>query len=422
MQIQPNTEPLEDTEPGTDVKTADPGERGAVRRVLGRRWLWVCSVLLLLGLAYYAWPKASRRPTSARSAARSGNGAPTPAIPVVAARASRGDIGVEIPALGSVTALHTVTVKTLVDGELLDVLYKEGQLVRKGNLLAQIDPRPFQAQLLQAQGTLARDQALLENARIDLQRYEELAPHNAVPEQQVATQKALVAQDIGVVKTDEGQVATAKLNILYSRIKAPLSGRVGLRLVDPGNIVHAADTNGLLVITQIQPISVIFTIPEDQVPTVMKKMAARQRVPASAYDRANRSKLAEGALTSLDNQIDPTTGTLRLRATFDNRDNALFPNQFVNVRLLVDQKRGVTVVPSAVLQRNSNGTYVYLVKPDSTVTVRNVTVGATEAGQTEITSGLSPDDIVVMTGTDKLQEGTKVTATFPSEQTQTKAP
>jgi membrane fusion protein, multidrug efflux system len=420
VQIQPKTNPVENgTERDTSVKSPLDGKPATTRKSPGRRWVWLCSFLLLVGAAYYAWPKAARKPAAARGGARAGNPAAS-AIPVVVARAERGDIGIEISGLGAVTPLHTVTVKSRVDGELMEVRYQEGQLVRQGNLLAQIDPRPFEAQLLQAQGQLARDQSLLENARIDLQRYQELAPHNAVPQQQVATQKALVAQYMGAVKTDEGQIASTKLNILYCRITAPVSGRVGLRLVDPGNIVHATDQNGLLVITEVQPISVIFTIPEDQVPTVVRKMAARQRPQVSAYDRANQAKLAQGLLTSLDNQIDPTTGTLKLRATFDNHDGALFPNQFVNVRLLVDEKHGVTTVPTAALQRNSNGAYVYLVKADSTVTVRNVSVGASEAGQTEITSGLSPGDVVVMTGTDKLQEGSKVSSTFASDQSQVK--
>jgi multidrug efflux system membrane fusion protein len=271
--------------------------------------------------------------------------------------------------------------------------------------------------LTQAEGQLIRDQALLDNARIDLDRYQTLLTQNAVPEQQLATQKALVQQDEGAVKTDQGQIDSAKLNLVYCHITAPITGRVGLRLVDPGNIVHAADTNGLLVITQIQPISVIFPIAEDQLPVVLQKMRAGERLGVDAYDR-EKKKLATGWLTTLDNQIDPTTGTVKIRATFDNKDNALFPNQFVNARLLVEVKHGVTLVHTAAVQRNSQITYVYLVKSDSTVTVRPITVGTTEGDDAEVSSGLAPGDVVVMTGVDKLQEGSKVRVQTYGEGTQ----
>ncbi len=380
-----------------------------------RRWLWAVIAVLALGGGYLLWHRGSATTAGGGLAAARGSFRGPVVIPVVAAKAQQGDINVELAGLGTVTPIYTVTVKTRVDGELMQVLYKEGQTVHQGQLLAQIDPRPYQVQLTQAEGQLAKDQSTLDNARIDLQRYETLVPHHAVPEQQVATQKALVQQLEGAVKTEQGQIAAAKLNLAYCQITAPVTGRVGLRLVDPGNIVHASDQNGLLVITQIQPISVIFTIPEDQVPAVLHRMQTGERLSAAVYDRDNKTKLAQGTLTTLDNQIDPTTGTLRLRATFDNRDNALFPNQFVNVRLLVEQKHGVTKVPTAVIQRNADTTYVYLVKPDSTVTVRNVGVGTTEGDQTEITSGLSLGDVVVMTGVDKLQEGSKVAVHLAGE-------
>ena len=339
------------------------------------------------------------------------------AIPVVAAKARKGDIGVYITGLGTVTPIHTVAVNSRVDGQLVNIFYREGDYVRQGNSLVEIDPRPFEVQLAQAEGQLIKDQAALDNARIDLSRYQTLVTHNAIPEQQLATQKATVEQDEGVVKTDQAAIANAKLNLTYCHITAPITGRIGLRLVDPGNMVHASDVSPLLVITQIQPISVIFTIPEDHVPIVRQKMHAGQRLEVDAYDRDMKAKLAEGSLTTLDNQIDQTTGTLKLRATFNNSDNALFPNQFVNARLLVEEKHGVTLVPSAVIQRNSQMAYVYLVKPDSSVTVRPVTVGTTEGDQSEIVSGLSPNDDVDMTGVDKLQEGSNVTVQFPKEQT-----
>lgn len=332
-------------------------------------------------------------------------------VPVVGAKAHRGNIPVYFTGLGAVTPIYTVTVRSRVDGELMQVYYKEGDLVHKGDPLVEIDPRPYQVQLSQAEGQLMKDQSQLENSRVDLARYKTLLTQNAVPEQQVVTQQALVTQNEGIVKTDQAMIDSAKLNIIYCHITAPITGRIGLRLVDPGNIVHAADTNGLLVITQIQPMSVIFTLPEDQLPEVLRRLRLGQHLRVEADDRSN-NKLAEGVLETVDNQIDPTTGTLRLRANFANKDNALFPNQFVNVRLLVQLKQGVTLLPSAAIQRNSQNTYVFLVKPDSTVTVRTITTGTVEGDETEVTSGLSPGDAVVMTGVDKLQEGTKVAVHF----------
>jgi len=337
------------------------------------------------------------------------------AVPVVAVQARKGDIGVYITGLGSVMPIYTVTVKSRVDGQLMSVHYKEGDLVHAGDLMVEIDPRPYQVQLEQAEGQLARDEATLNNARVDLDRYQKLMAQNAIPEQQLATQKATVAQDEGIVKSDQGQIDSAKLNLVYCSIKAPITGRVGLRLVDPGNIVHASDANGLVVITQVQPISVIFTVAEDDLPVVLRKLAAGQHLLTEAYDRANIGKIGTGTLVTVDNQIDPSTGSLRLRSDFDNSANLLFPNQFVNVRLLVEQKHGVTLVSRAVIQRTTSTTYVYVVKEDHTVTVHQITEGVTEGDNTEIKSGLAPGDIVVMTGVDKLEEGAAVNVQMADE-------
>jgi len=392
------------------AESAQPDKTKPSRR---RRWLWLSlSVLLVLGLSgYFLWSKvADAKSASAAKAAAKG----PPPIPVVAATSRKGDIGVYYSGLGAITPLATVTVRTRVDGQLMSVRYREGDTVHRGDLLVEIDDGPYQAALTQAEGELIRDQAALENARIDLVRYQQLVPQKAIPEQQLATQQATVHQDEGVVKLDEGQIKSAQVNLAYCKIAAPVTGRIGLRLVDSGNIVQAADTNGLVIITQMDPISAIFTISEDQLQVVLKKMAAGQTLEVDAYDRAAKTKLAQGSLTTLDNQIDPTTGTLKLRATFANAKGTLFPNQFINARLLVQEKHGVTLAPTAAVQHNSQATYVYVVKADSTVTVRPITIGTTEGDDSEVTSGLTPGEVLVMTGVDKLQEGTRVTAQIPS--------
>jgi multidrug efflux system membrane fusion protein len=342
-------------------------------------------------------------------------------IPVVAATARQGDIGVFLAGLGAVTPIHTVTIKTQISGYLMKVAYKEGNIVHQGDLLAEIDARPYEVMLEQAEAGLAKDRANLDNARVDLARYQTLVPLKAVPEQQLATQAAMVKQLEGIVKTDQSQIDAAKLDLIYCHIVAPITGRVGLRLVDPGNYVTPSDATGLVVITQIQPISVIFPLPEDQLPAVLKKLRAGARLRVDAYDRtgpeAGSPIIAQGWLETVDNQIDPSTASIRLRANFDNKDGALFPNQFVNVRLLVEEKRGVTLVPTAAVQRNSQTTYAYVVKADSGVTLRPITIGTTEGSDSEVTSGLAPGDVVVMTGVDKLLEGSKVRAQMYGEVT-----
>ena len=381
-----------------------------------RHWWWSVPVVVLIVVACFYWPKVKASGNARTEPAKSGKGKEASAAPpVVAARVRKGDIGVYYTGLGAVTPIYTVTVKSRVDGQLMKVLYQEGETVHQGDLLIQIDPRPYQVQLTQAEGQLQKDQANLDNARIDLVRYQTLLKQNAIPEQQLATQQATVVQDEGAVKTDQGQIDSAKLNLTYCQITAPITGRVGLRLVDPGNIVQASDTNGLVVITQMQPISVLFTIAEDQLQVVLQKMRGGQKLQADAYDRDMVKKISQGSLTTVDNQIDQTTGTIRLRATFDNAKETLFPNEFVNIRLLVEEKRGVLLIPSAAIQRNSNSTFVYLVQQDSTVTVRNIMIGTTEGDDSEITGGLQAGDVVVMTGVDQLQEGSKVTVQIPGD-------
>ena len=331
------------------------------------------------------------------------------AVTVAAATAYRGNVPVYFDGLGSVVAYYTVTVRTRVDGQLMSVHFREGEDVREGDLLAEIDPRPFQVQLEQAEGQLARDQASLANARVDLERYRTLLAEDAVPKQQLDTQGALVEQLQGALKSDQAAIDNAKLQLVYCRVTAPISGRIGLRLVDPGNIVHAGDANGLLVITELQPITVVFTLPEDSLQPVLGKLRMGVSLPVEAYNRDKTLKLASGRLLTVDNQIDQNTGTTRLKAVFENLQGTLFPNQFVNVRLLVDTLRGQVIVPSVAIQRGSQGTYVYVIKPDNTVEFRLVEAGVSEGNFTAVTQGLKAGERVVTDGAEKLQPGSTVT-------------
>ena len=369
---------------------------------LFRRWLIVVPVLCLVAFGTWAFFIKPEKAT------RNKPDPPTPMVPVVAVPASKSDIGVYLTGLGSVTPLNTVTVKSRVDGQLIEILFREGQVVSTGDLLAIVDPRPFEAQLMQAEGQMARDQALLKNAQLDLQRFQMLWEKAAIAKQQLDTQGALVHQFEGAVETDQGQIDNIKLQLVYCHITAPISGRVGLRLVDSGNIVHASDVNGLVVITQLQPITVIFPLPEDSLPQVIVRLKTGERLPVEAYDREMSKRLATGSLLTVDNQIDPTTGTVRLKAVFPNQGNELFPGQFVNARLLVDVRRGATVIPAPAIQRGPQNTFVYVVKADRTASVRPVTVGEIQGGDASIKTGLSPGELVVVDGADRLREGTRV--------------
>ena len=375
-----------------------------------RTWVWLLALCILGGTAYFviARPGGGKPAGMQQSGGKPGTNAMNRSQPVVAAAARIGDINLYLNGLGTVVPLNTVTVRTHVDGELSAVMFREGQVVRQGDVIAQIDPRPYQVQLAQAEGTMARDQALLKNAQADLERYRTLFEQDSIAKQQLDTQASLVRQYEGALKADQAQIDSAKLQLTYSRITAPIGGRLGLRQVDVGNIVHTGDTNGIVVITQLQPVTVVFTLPEDNISAVMKKLHAGQKLAVDAYDRAGKTKLASGVLLTVDNQIDPATGTIKLKAQFANDDSSLFANQFVNARMLLDVMREIILIPAAAVQRGTQGTFVYVVRDDKSVTVRMVKLGPTEGETAAIESGLSAGEVVVVDGTDKLREGAKV--------------
>lgn len=363
--------------------------------------------LLVAGAAAFFFYKKEDAPAAPVAKGKKGFD-PNRATPVLAEAARAQDVNVYVNGLGTVTPLRTVTVRSRVDGELLKVHFTEGQMVKEGQLLAEIDPRPFQVQLMQAEGQMAKDQALLANAKIDLERYETLFKQDSIAKQQVDTQAALVRQYEGSIKANQSAIQSARLQLTYSRVTAPISGRLGLRQVDEGNVVRAGDANGLVVITQLQPVSVIFSIPQDQLFYLLSHIKNNKKMPVEAWDRENRTRLATGQLVTVDNQIDPQTGTVKVKAQFPNDDSRLFPNQFVNARMLVETRRGVVTIPAAALQRGVQGMFVYVVKEDSTVTVRPVRPGPVEGARVAVDSGLAEGERVAVDGLDRLREGARV--------------
>ena len=379
-------------------------------------WIWLIAIVAAGVAGYFVyqrfWSPAAQEPAKppagkAAPGALKGGGP----IPVVAATARKGDVDIYINGLGTVTPLRTVTVRSRVEGQMMRVHFQEGQVVKEGQLLVEIDPRPFQVQLQQADGQLARDRALLANARIDLERYRTLLAQDSIAKQQVDAQESLVRQYEGVVRSDQSQVDSARLQLTYARITAPISGRTGLRLVDQGNIVRGGDATGIVVITQLTPIAVLFTVPQDALPEVVKRMQSGDELPVEAWDREQKARLGSGTLTAVDNLVDTATGTVKLKATFANDDGALFPNQFVNVKMKLDTATGQTIIPSSAIQRGGQGMFAYVVRDDDTVTARAVKLGPIDGQRVAITAGIEPGERVVVDGIDRLREGARVEVT-----------
>lgn len=399
---------MDDMTPSSMVNTATDALDSAARRGRNR---FRAAIIILIVAAIVVWIIHHSKVTQMEKAQGPFGGRDAP-VAVATAVTTSGNMDVTIPALGTVTPLATVTVKTQISGQLTQVAFKEGQMVREGDFLAQIDPRPYQAALEQSQGNLRRDQALLANARVDLKRYEGLVAEDSIAHQQLDTQAALVEQYQGTVVGDDAAVATARLNLQYAHIVSPVSGRVGLRQVDAGNYVTPQDTNGLVVVTQLQPITVIFPVPEDNASMILKRLRDGTALSVLAFDRTDTTELASGKLLTADNQIDPTTGTIKLRAQFENKDGALFANQFVNVQLLLNVLHDQIIIPTAAVHHGTaNGVstaFVYLVKSDNTVSVHPVTLGNSDGEHTAVATGLTPGDVVVTEGGDRLREGAKI--------------
>ena len=380
-----------------------------------KKALWITIGVLAAAGALAIFLLYGKQEQQTPPAGRGGKDGASRPLPVTVAIARTGDIDIVINALGTVTARNTVTIKPRVDGQLVRVAFREGQVVKIGDLLAEIDPRTFQSQLDQANGQLMRDQALLAYARLDQARYRGLLAKDSIAKQQVDAQDALVKQYEGVVQTDKALVDNAKLQLAFTRVTAPIAGRLGLRLVDTGNMVHATDSGGLVVITQTQPITVIFSIPSDNLATVISKLQADQQLAVEAWDRDDKNKLATGVLLTIDNQIDATTGTVKLKAEFTNSDNALFPNQFVNIHLRIETRHGVTLVPTSASQRGTQGTFFYVVDESKTVSLRPVVLGQISGNIVAVEKGLAPGEKVVIDGADKLRQGAKVEISSPGE-------
>lgn len=385
-----------------------------------RGLIWVVFLLLVAGVAGYAVyhagdPSTAPKAPSGGGRGGGGRGASLGPVPVVVTKVTRSSIPVVLPGLGNVSPYYTVTVKSRVDGQMMKIYFNEGELVQQGQPLIDIDPRPYQVQLEMAEATLAHDEALLANAKVDLNRYQELVKTDAIPSQQLDTQRALVAQYEATTKQDQATIDNAKLNLTYCKISAPITGVLGLRLVDPGNIVHASDASGMITITQQSPIAVLFTLPEDDLPQVVQKLSAGIHLPVDAYNRDDSQKLASGTVLTLDNQIDPTTGTSKLKAVFENKNHTLYPQQFVNIHLLADTLKNQLVVPNVAVQNGQQGNFVYVVDDDSRVHLKPVKVGITNATDSDILSGIEDGDRVVIDGTDRLVEGAVVRVRKPGE-------